>query len=430
MVSSVVSSRGLVELLAEWRGAAPANEALADRIRLLVIDGRLPAGARLPAERDLADRLMVSRTTVTAAYRRLRESGYAASRQGSGTQVVHPGSAAAQPEAYGESLDFTKAALAAPASMMDAVRRAADRLPAYLADTGYDTMGVLVVREAIARRYTERGLPTEADEVLVTVGAQQAIALVARTFLSRGDRALVEAPTYPHACDALIAAGARLVTVPVSTDSRDGWDVDVIESALRRTNPVLAYLMPDFQNPTARSMSPAVRRRILDAAAAQGTVVVVDETPAELDIDRPEWFAPLATLANGAAVVTIGSASKTMWGGLRVGWVRAERSVVRRLHGVRAAMDLGAPVLEQLVVTELFDRYDEVLADRRAALRDGRDAVERMLGADHLPGLPGRTCRGGAATSVARGVADALPGASGARRGRVAGTPFLHAVVQ
>lgn len=393
MASTSISTRALLDLLGEWRGTGPAFHSLADRIRLLVMDGRLLGGVRLPAERELAAGLGVSRTTITAAYQRLRDDGWATSRQGSGTQTALPGGAVASTALDSTLLDFTKAALAAPTVMMDAVREASSLLPALLHGPGYDTEGLAVLREAIARRYTARGLATDPDEVLVTVGAQQAIALLSRTLVSRGDRALIEVPTYPHAYDALVAAGARLVTGPVSVDTVDGWDVDVFESVLRRTSPTLAYLMPDFQNPTGRSMSVKVRRRILDAAAAQGTIVIADETPAELDIDRPEAYAPLASFANGAHVITIGSASKTMWGGLRVGWIRAERSMIRRLQAVRSNMDLGTPVLDQLIVAELFGHYGDVLAERRAQLASGRDAVERMLGAAfpdwHIPHVAG-----------------------------------------
>ncbi len=377
-----IGPRPLLELLGEWRDVgASSYEALADRIRLLVIDGRLLAGTRLPAERELAAQLGVSRTTISAAYQRLREQGFAVSRRGSGTRTALPGARASSADPGTGMLDLTKAALPAPSTMPDAVRTASERLPPLLLDNGYDTVGLPSLREAVARRYTERGLPTDPDEVLVTVGAQQAIALVARALVSRGDRALIEVPTYPHAYDAIGAAGARLVTMPVSVDSPDGWDLGALDSALRRTSPAIAYLMPDFQNPTGRSMSASVRSRVLEAAAAQGTIVVADETSAELDIDRPETLAPLAAYARGARVITIGSASKTMWGGLRVGWVRAERSMIRRLHAVRVNMDLGTPVLDQLVVTALLDDYETVLAERRAQLAAGRSAVERAVSA-------------------------------------------------
>ena len=378
MATTTIGTRSLIELLGEWRDGRSSYEALADRIRLLVMDGRVLAGVRLPAERELAAQLEVSRTTVTAAYQRLRDQGFAVSRQGSGTRTTLPGSAGSSAAHDSGLLDFTKAAPPAPARMPDAVRRASELVSPLLGETGYDTVGLPVLREAIARRYTQRGLTTSPDEVLVTVGAQQAIVLLARALVSRGDRALIEVPTYPHAYDSLRAAGARIVTTPVSVDSADGWDVDTFESVTRRTSPVLAYLMPDFQNPTGRSMSQAVRRRVLGAAAAQGTVVVADETPAELDIDRPDAHPPLAATPHGAQVVTVGSASKTMWGGLRIGWIRAERSMIRRLHAVRANMDLGTPVFEQLVVAALFEQYDELLEERRAALAAGRDAIERL----------------------------------------------------
>jgi DNA-binding transcriptional MocR family regulator len=374
----MIGTRALLELLGEWRDTGPSYEALADRIRLLVIDGRLLSGVRLPAERNLAVQLGVSRTTVTAAYQRLREQGFALSRQGSGTTTTLPSSASSPAPAGSGLLDFTKAALPAPSMMQDAVRTASEQLAPLLLDSGYDTVGLPVLREAIARRYTERGLATDADEVLVTVGAQQAIALITRALVSRGDRALIEVPTYPHAYDAIGAAGARIVTTPVSVDSRDGWDVETYESVLRRTSPSIAYVMPDFQNPTGRSMTASVRRRLLEAAAAQGTIVIADETPAELDIDRQQTFPPLAA-ATGAQVITIGSASKTMWGGLRVGWVRAERATIRRLHAVRATMDLGTPVLDQLVVAALFDHYEAVLAERRSSLAAGRAAIELIV---------------------------------------------------
>ncbi|QAY59000.1 PLP-dependent aminotransferase family protein [Microbacterium protaetiae] len=380
MAIMAIGAHALLDLLGEWRGSGASYEALADRIRLLVIDGRVGSGVRLPAERELAAELEISRTTVTAAYQRLREQGFALSRQGSGTRTALPGGAASPTVPETGLLDFLKAALPAPSMMLDAVAEASTQLAPLLLDSGYETIGLPVLREAVARRYTERGLPTDADQVLITVGAQQAIALIGRALVRRGDRALIEVPTYPHAYDAIGAAGARMVTAPVSVDSPEGWDVEAFESAMRRTSPAIAYLMPDFQNPTGRSMSLAVRRRLLDAAAAQGTILVADETPAELDIDRPETFPPLAATAGGGArVITIGSASKTMWGGLRVGWVRAERAMIRRLHAVRVNMDLGTPIIDQLVVASLFTRFDEVLAQRRAALAAGRAAIERIV---------------------------------------------------
>ncbi|MFT4122492.1 MAG: PLP-dependent aminotransferase family protein [Microbacteriaceae bacterium] len=374
---TAVSARALARLLDDWRAASPAYIALADRVRLLVIDGRLPVAARLPAERELADVLRLSRSTVAAAYARLREAGYLTSLRGSGSVVRLPGRASEALEALGGGyLDFSKATLPAAAEVGAAMRRAAEELPAHLGGPGFDPVGLPRLRAALAERYTRRGLPTDADQLMITMGAQSAIALVARTLLGRGERVLVEAPSYPHAIDALRDAGARLATVPVAPGT--GWDETALEQVLRGTSPALGYLMPDFHNPTGASMDERLRERILALAARTGTVLVADETMAELGIDAPSR-PPFAAFDAAGLAITIGSVSKTLWGGIRVGWVRAERGVIQRLVRARAAGDLGTPVLEQLAVAELLEGYDEILAARRRLLAAGRAHLETRL---------------------------------------------------
>ncbi|MBK4348533.1 MocR-like transcription factor YczR [Lacisediminihabitans changchengi] len=379
-----LSARILAPLVAEWRGstASPAYTALAERVRLLVLDGRIALGTRLPAERELAAQLGVSRTTVTAAYSELRHAGYLDSIRGSGSVARLPGRSPLQNEpTAGGYLDFSKAALPASALVARAAVLAAEDLPAHLGDTGFDPIGLPVLRRAIADRYTARGLPTEPEQIMVTIGAQHAIALLSRTLLGRGDSALVESPSYPHAYEALRLTGARLVPVSVTTDlgeGDEGWDVPGLEQALQRTSPAMGYVMPDFQNPTGCTMSPELRQRMLDLASAQGTTIVADETMAELDIDRAETPLPLA--AYGPAVL-IGSVGKTLWGGLRVGWIRAERQLIQKLARARMAGDLGTPTLEQLLVARLFADYDSILETRRQQLRAGREHLTSALAA-------------------------------------------------
>jgi len=376
---ATLSARILASLVAEWREStnSPAYTALAERVRLLVLDGRIALGTRLPAERELAAQLGVSRTTVTAAYSELRDAGYLDSIRGSGSVARLPGRAPMQTEpTAGGYLDFSKAALPATPLVARAAVLAAEDLAAHLGDTGFDPIGLPVLRQAIADRYSARGLPTEPEQIMVTIGAQHAIALVARTLLGRGDSALVEAPSYPHAYEALRLTGARLVPVSVTTEG--GWDVPGLEQALQRSSPAMGYVMPDFHNPTGRSMSPDLRQRMLDLAAAQGTTIVADETMAELDIDRAESALPLA--AYGPAVL-IGSVGKTLWGGLRVGWIRAERQLIQKLTRARMAGDLGTPALEQLLVTRLLGDYDDILETRRQQLFAGREHLGSALAA-------------------------------------------------
>jgi DNA-binding transcriptional MocR family regulator len=380
MADITLTARSLELLLGDWRGSGSAYEALADRIRLLIVDGRIAVDTRLPAERDLAERLGLSRTTVTAAYRHLREQGNLHSVRGSGSVARLPGAPAMLPAPLEtEYIDFSKAAPPSLPWLADVARQAIDDLPAHLPDAGFDPIGIPAQRAAIADRYAARGLPTSPEQIMVTLGAQHAIGLLSRALIGRGDRALIEVPTYPHAYEALRAAGARLVPVPVAphgigADERE--ETASLVQAIRHSNPVAAYLIPDFQNPTGRTMSRASRARVLDAAASQGTVVIADETTAELSIDRPGEFPPMA--ADGHAVL-IGSVGKTAWGGIRVGWIRAERPLIRRLLAVRSSGDLGTPIIEQLIVTHLMGRMDEILALRREQLRAGRDRLEELL---------------------------------------------------
>jgi DNA-binding transcriptional MocR family regulator len=377
---SSISARVLASLLAGWRDSGVAYAALADRIRLLVVDGRMATGTRLPAERELASQLSISRTTVTAAYAELRDAGYLNSVRGSGSVVTVPlRSAVALEPTLAEYLDFSKATMPAAPEIAVAATAAALVLPRYLGESGFDPFGLPELRDAIAQRYTNRGLPTSADQVMVTLGALHSISLIARTLVSRGDRAVVENPTYPHALDALRSAGARLV--PVSVTTADGWDEGALEQVLQRTSPSLGYLMPDFHNPTGASMSIELRERLIALAQAQGTTLIADETIAELGFDSDEPRLPFA--AHGSAI-TVGSVGKTLWGGVRLGWIRADRSVIQRLARARNAGDLGTPVLEQLVVLELLKDFDAILASRRAYLRVGRDRLAALL-ADRIP---------------------------------------------
>lgn len=397
-----ISPDALGALLGDWRGAGStaAYAGLAERIRLLLLDGRLGDAVRLPAERELARSLGVSRNTVTHAYDELRRTGFVSSRQGSGSVTRLPGPQP-DPEAlryleFGR-LDFAKATWPAVPGFHDACRHALEMLPAYLGGSGYDPVGIPPLREAVARRYTERGIPTHPDQILVTLGAQHAIGLIGHALLRRRERVAIDQPTYPHAIDGFRAAGARLIGLPVSAHA--GWDPAGLDTVFHDARPALAYLIPDFQNPTGASMPAAVRERLTAAARRSGTLLVADETTAELDIDRVGDFPSLAQLGDA---VLIGSTGKTLWGGLRVGWIRTTPQRVEALVRARHAWDLGTPILEQLVVARLLEDFDAVLDHRRAQLRRGRATTTALL-ARHLPEWQVPAVHGGLALWVGLG---------------------------
>jgi DNA-binding transcriptional MocR family regulator len=396
-----LSARALAALIVGWRDLAvgPAYAALADRVRLLILDGRITLGTRLPAERELAAQLGLSRTTVSAAYADLRDSGHLESIRGSGSIARLPRAAGYVHDVLAtDQLDFSKATLPSHPAVADAAQRAVATLPTFLGESGFDTVGLRVTRQAIADRYTARGLPTDPDEILVTVGAQHAIALLSNTLLSRGDRAIIESPSYPHAVEALRGAGARLVAVPVTAEG--GWDESALEQAFQRTSPVLAYLMPDNHNPTGATMPRTLREKVVALAAQQGTTLVIDETIGGLELDGQQPEPPLATL--GRAVL-LGSVGKSVWGGLRIGWIRADRELIQRVARHRFMTDLGTPVLEQLILVELLADFDRILADRRDYLRASRDHLIRRL-AERMPEWRVPHVAGGITTWVELGL--------------------------
>ncbi|NRQ30421.1 PLP-dependent aminotransferase family protein [Nonomuraea sp. NN258] len=376
--------------------ARPYYRALADAVRALIMDGQIPVRVRMPAERHLAETLKVSRTTVTSAYDLLRERGYLESRQGSGSWTALPDPAMAADNPWlstgGDGLtQLHCAAPPAPAVLREVMLEAVDDLPRYGMGNGYDPMGLPVLRERIAAHYTARGLATTPEQILVTTGSQHAIQLVLGLLIGPGDPVLVESPTYPHAIDVARQRGAKIVPVGIS---HEGWQADLVSCAMRQSAARLAYLMPDFQNPTGALMDDATRAAITGAARRADTLLLIDETWSELALEEVPRTAAMAAFDTDSRVISVGSASKLWWGGLRIGWIRTTAALARRLAVHRSAVDIASPVLEQLVVARLFDRLEETRAERRRTLRASRDALVAAL-RTHLPEWTFTIPRGG-----------------------------------
>jgi DNA-binding transcriptional MocR family regulator len=361
----------LAELLDPWLGNGPAYTALAAGLRGLVLDGRLPVGARVPSERQLSAALSLSRTTVTAAYDVLRREGYLNSDHGAGSRVALPAAGPLRPDVTpGERtdvVDLTVAALPAPPLLVDAVQDAAVALRPLLAGHGLHPLGVPDLRAAVAEHLSGRGWSTRAEQILVTGGALHGWNLALRALAVPRQRVLVEQPTYPAVLDALSAYRLRAVALPVT---EHGWELPAASAGL-------VHVTPDGQNPTGLVASVQQRRELL--RAVNGAVVVVDEAFSDLVLDGPDPV-PLGQLDRRA--VTLGSMSKAFWAGLRIGWVRAAPDLLARLVQARAGQDLASPVLEQLVAAQLLRRADRILPERRAHLRRSRDRLVQALTRD------------------------------------------------
>ena len=278
------------------------------------------------------------------------------------------------------SVNLAVAALSAGPEIHQAYSQALKIMPEHLSNTGYDQQGLPLLREAIARRYSERGLPTRSDEVMIVNGALSGFALVLRLFTGPGDRVVVDAPTYPMALSAIQGASCRPVSVALP---QHGWDCDGLAATIAQTAPRLAWLMPDFHNPTGRCMDSATRQRVADIAAQTRTTLVADETMVDLWYDAPPP-PPLAAFNPDAPVITIGSAGKSFWGGLRIGWIRASSRTIASLVQARDSLDLGSPLLEQLACCWLLENENRLLPSRRAMLATRRDMCGALM-AEYFP---------------------------------------------
>ncbi|MEV1007848.1 PLP-dependent aminotransferase family protein [Streptomyces sp. NPDC049881] len=241
------------------------------------------------------------------------------------------------------------------------------------------TEGDPALRRAVADRLTGRGLPTEADDLLITAGSQQALTLLATTLLEPGDTVLVEDPTYLAALQCFALAGAR--TVPVPTDGQ-GIDPAALAELIDRERPKLLYAIPNFQNPTGNTLSAARRQAIARTAERHGVWIVEDDPYGELRFEgEPEpWISSFPEAED--RTVLLGSFSKIMAPGLRLGWLRAPAALRHHCAVAKQAADLHTSTIDQAAAARylLDNDLDAHLARVRADYRLRRDAL--------LTGLP------------------------------------------
>jgi DNA-binding transcriptional MocR family regulator len=279
-------------------------------------------------------------------------------------------------------------------------------LPALLDNPGYQPRGLRSLREAVARHLTATGLPTAAGQVLVTSGAHQALTLAAELFVRRRATVVVERPGWPGYLDILTDAGARLVGVPLDDE---GVRAAALADALGAGAPALLCVMPTYHNPTGVLMSESRRRTVAQLAARHRVPVVEDHSYVALAETGPDGHlpAPIASYAApDAEILTVGSLGKTVWGGLRVGWIRAPEPVIDRLARRKTLADLGGSLLDQAVAARLLERFPELLASRSQELRARLDLLERLL-RQRLPEWRWRRPEGGAGLWVELPCADA-----------------------
>jgi DNA-binding transcriptional MocR family regulator len=393
---TAMRTHDLVSHLGAWStGKGPLQRKLAHALVQAIRHGALNPGIRLPSERDLAQALTISRTTVVAAYDALREGGWVETRTGSGTfvsrsEVVAGARGAAQARALAASPLLGLLAAHEAQDMVDLVLGSAlplsglplslftlppEEYGALVNDRRYYALGLPTLRQAIASYYIKAGLATRPEQILVTTGAQQGISLCAGLYLQRGDSALVEDPTYFGVLDAFRAAGARIAGLAMEAQG-------VLPATLRQriiaTSSRLVYLTPTFQNPTGVLMPRVARKEVARIAADLSVPIIDDCTLFDLALEGSPP-PPIAAFAPDAPVITLGSLSKLIWPGLRIGWVRAPEPIVERLARLKSAIDLGCPLLTQAIAVRLVGEIEVIRKLRCQQLKPRRDLLAALL---------------------------------------------------
>lgn len=372
------------DLSLERSGTDALHRQIVERLRAAIRQGEFPIGSRLPPSRALAQSLGVNRGTVQKAYEALLHSGELRARVGQGTFVVGTLPGPARPIAAGpwtsavaesrpaeDPLWDRLAAWAAEPGMIsfaaavpDARLFPVEALRAAL-DGALEDEGTALLQygpprghppfvEFLCRHLAERGLPVTPDGLLIVSGSQQGLDLVARTLLSPGDGVVVEEPTYSGALALFRFLGARLLPLPMDDE---GMRVDHLESLLARERPRLLYTIPNFHNPTGRTLALRRREKLVALCGRAGVPIVEDDTDGELRFEG-EALPPLAALPGGSGVLYLGTFSKLFFPGLRLGWMAADGALIERLAAAKRVTDLHTPPLLQAAMERCAARAE------------------------------------------------------------------------
>jgi len=395
---AAVGPSRLVRLLGDWQsGGAALHDQLAVRLTRLIDTGALASGAKLPSERSLGLALGLSRNTVSKALDLLRGAGVLSSRRGDGTYVTY--TRRAHSESRDERLrsfvgspdnariDLRSAALPGLSMVADEIDLLdGSRTRELVASHGYLPSGLPELRLRIAEYYENLGLPTAPEQILVTSGAQQGLRLAAASFVAPGSTVVIEEPSFRGAIESLRSLGVRLVGV---ASGPDGIDTDELAAVVARTSPALVVLQSTVHNPTGSVLDGFRRSRVATISARHQVPVIDDATLADTVIDGERRPIPLG--AGGDSIITVGSFSKSFWGGMRLGWLRARPELVAELAAVKGGEDLGTSLLAQVLGSRLLPKIERARDERLLTLTESRrlalDAVGELL-PDWSPQIP------------------------------------------
>jgi len=390
----MLTPAALSQILGTWlHGKGPLRVRLKGAVEKAIVDGLIVDGTRLPSERGFADAGGVSRSTIVSAYDMLEEDGLLERRRGSGS-IVRTAAARSQMTSRRDA-ELTALSsgmiLQEPEDIVDLSLSWPDlpieffpylhsptlvELHDFQCPSIHAPAGLPRLRERIAQQYSVAGIPTLADNIIVTTGSQQGLSLAASLLVSPGETVAIEQPTYFVALDAFRAMGARLRAFP------PGFTDHSLQQEMATSSFRALYCIPTFQSPTGHVMSEHARRTLVNLAREHDVPILEDcalettafsgSTPRSLAYFDPE------------NVVSVGSLSLVFWPGIHLGWIRASASIAARLGRLKVLSDLGTSVPSQVLALRVLESFDQIATFRRRQLEDNCDLFCQRL-AEQLP---------------------------------------------
>jgi len=383
---------------------------ISNQIKEMILQEVILPGKRLPSTRKLAPILGLNRSTIVLAYSELLAEGLVAGRIGQGTialgseqretddfqmpvsrrwndylatftnyvydtLILEGNEWRSQEDAISLAGGDASPELYPIRDVQEIVKDLMENRPREVLRTS-SCQGIYPLRRAIADEMTREGKSTKPEEVIIVSGSLQGLSLLSRILLDPGDSVVVESPTFLGALQVFRAAQAKIIGVPLD---KNGIRLDILENILSRQKPKIIYVLPTYQNPSGIVLSLERRIHLLNLVYRYN-VAIIEEDPYGKIFFEKEPPPSLKSMDKSNIVIHLGTCSKTLFPGLRIGWIIASSQVIKRLAKARQFDDMHASTLSQEIITEFYQRnlMDRHLAALRKAYKNKRDI---MIGA-------------------------------------------------
>jgi GntR family transcriptional regulator, regulator for abcA and norABC len=387
-------------------GKTPLYLQIVHLIREKIARGEWPVGSKLPTQREMTKQFNVNRSTVITAIEILKSEGLIEGKTGSGIYIVNNQWSlltASSPPDWNELskwalyppsdntvqlinemenrkdiIQLSKGELGIDLFPHSEIAKTAEKISSQLHEFGYgDGLGDIHLRKEISKNLLKHGIHASPSSILIVSGALQALKLLSVGILKRGSTVFIESPSYLYSIYLFRAAGMKLKPIPVD---KNGLDVEELSQQNIKNNLSALYVNPTFQNPTTTIMSLQKRQLLIEKCQYFQLPIIEDDIYRDLWIDEPAP-PPLKTFDQQGQVLYIGSFSKTIAAGLRIGWLVGPESVIKRLSDLRMQIDYGSSYASQMLVKELLSSglYEKHIERTRNRLKQKRDFLLHLL---------------------------------------------------